>query len=248
MKTYFLLTSCFSGRPSCLCSKVEECENNGDNELDFIMNIIKVTPFVTSIEYLFFVTRKKTVKASVLSILTVLTTHGNIIIIRLPSINLINTSGTTAPRRSLATFVCCCLTALRETPPAPPVTQLQCPAVFRLDQPRHQPRHQPLPFPPAHQLLLKVASKKNASSSQNILALIISGGKPTTASSSVEVYVPSTGQRCLVPDMPDTRNRHSMEQMTVCGGQGAPSTCLSLTDGLWERTTTLRTQRCITYM
>ena len=59
---------------------------------------------------------------------------------------------------------------------------------------------------------------------------------------SVEVFLPSTGQHCQLPDLPETRCRHTMEEMLVCGGEGseAGTSCLSLTEyGTWERTTTL---------
>ena len=83
----------------------------------------------------------------------------------------------------------------------------------------------------------------------NILysGLIISGGFPSSVvEQSVEVYIPSTGQHCELPDMPDGRYSHSMEGMEVCGGPGSDTgtSCLSLTDeGTWERTTTLLERR-----
>jgi len=70
--------------------------------------------------------------------------------------------------------------------------------------------------------------------------LIISGGYPRdSASQSVEVYVPSTGQHCQLPDLPDRRYWHTMEKMTVCGGGDTLTSCLTLTDAGWEVTTTL---------
>ena len=80
----------------------------------------------------------------------------------------------------------------------------------------------------------------------NILysGLIISGG--FNSIQSVEVYIPSTGQHCELPDMPDGRYYHSMEGMEVCGGDDTDTqtSCLSLTDeGTWERTTTLLERR-----
>ena len=73
--------------------------------------------------------------------------------------------------------------------------------------------------------------------------LIISGGK--TVFRSVEVYVPSTGQHCQLPDLPDRRGEHTMEKMTVCGGwwSDTRTSCLTLTGDGWERTTTLLEQR-----
>jgi len=74
--------------------------------------------------------------------------------------------------------------------------------------------------------------------------LIISGGQPSdpsdSVSASVEVYVPSTGKHCQLPDLPDRRDRHTLENMMVCGGyrSGTRKSCLTLTDAVWEVTTT----------
>ena len=88
-------------------------------------------------------------------------------------------------------------------------------------------------------------------------ALIISGGGDGGGSSSfgntVEVFVPSTGQHCPLPDLPvEGRGHHTMHKMTVCGGRGSDNTnqvirtsCLTLTDGAWETTTTLIEKRCL---
>jgi len=74
-------------------------------------------------------------------------------------------------------------------------------------------------------------------------ALIISGGgSPDSVDQSVEVYVPSTGQHCQLPDLPAGRWDHTMEKMTVCGGENYYdfyTSCLTLTDAGWEVTTTL---------
>ena len=83
----------------------------------------------------------------------------------------------------------------------------------------------------------------------NILysGLIISGGSPPdSVGQSVEVYVPSTGQHCQLPDLPARRFYHSMEKMTLCGGSDSRDTatsCLTLTDAGWEVTTTLLEER-----
>ena len=85
----------------------------------------------------------------------------------------------------------------------------------------------------------------------NILysGMIISGGGTYLSDSvgkSVEVYVPSTGQHCNLPDLPTGRRHHTMEEVVVCGGEATntSTSCLSLTDnGAWERTTTLLEQR-----
>ena len=82
----------------------------------------------------------------------------------------------------------------------------------------------------------------------NILysGMIISGGGTYLSDSvgkSVEVYVPSTGQHCRLPDMPDWRRDHSMEGMVVCGGQYTETCCLTLNDANWERSTVMLEER-----
>ena len=76
--------------------------------------------------------------------------------------------------------------------------------------------------------------------------MIISGGGTYLSDSvgkSVEVYVPSTGQHCRLPDMPDWRRDHSMEGMVVCGGQYTETYCLTLNDAGWERSTVMLEER-----
>ena len=79
------------------------------------------------------------------------------------------------------------------------------------------------------------------------VALIISGGEPQDgAGNSVEVFVPSTGQHCRLPDLPgDPIFGHTMEEMTVCGGFSLTTMecCLTLVDGTWQTTTTLLERR-----
>ena len=75
------------------------------------------------------------------------------------------------------------------------------------------------------------------------LGLIISGGSPADSGQSVEVYVPSTGQHCQLPDLPDRRYLHTMEKMTVCGGEDTRTSCITLTGDGWENTTTLLERR-----
>ena len=74
------------------------------------------------------------------------------------------------------------------------------------------------------------------------LGLIISGGVPSSSvGKSVEVFVPSTGKNCTLPDLPASRSFHTMEEMLVCGGDSSETqtSCLKLTEAGWETTTTL---------
>ena len=76
----------------------------------------------------------------------------------------------------------------------------------------------------------------------------MSGGNRNhdVAGQSVEVYVPSTGQQCKLPDLPDVRYVHTMEAKTVCGGYETEvrTSCITLTSpGTWEKTSTLLNAR-----
>ena len=78
------------------------------------------------------------------------------------------------------------------------------------------------------------------------LGLIISGGHSSGVRKSVEMFVPSTGQHCTLPDLPEGRFYHTMEGMVVCGGMNSltvGTSCLTLTDAGWETTTTLLKRR-----
>ena len=79
------------------------------------------------------------------------------------------------------------------------------------------------------------------------LGLIISGGGPTSSYKSVEVFLPSTGQHCTLPDLPAGRFYCTMDGMVLCGGgdndSGTRTSCTTLTDAGWETTTTLLESR-----
>ena len=76
----------------------------------------------------------------------------------------------------------------------------------------------------------------------------MSGGSPS-AGQSVEVYVPSTGLQCKLPDLPDVRYGHTMEAKTVCGGLKSDDTktsCITLnltSAGTWKETINLLEKR-----
>ena len=75
---------------------------------------------------------------------------------------------------------------------------------------------------------------------------MISGSGADSVGRTSEVYVPSTGQHCQLPDLPDWRRCHSQNVKTLCGGFDgfdARRSCLTLTDNGWETTTTLLEER-----
>ena len=72
------------------------------------------------------------------------------------------------------------------------------------------------------------------------LGLIISGGsgyRGSILTDTVEMFVPSTGQHCTLPDL-QTRYSHTMEEMVVCGGEAkykeTSIECLTLTRTGWR--------------
>ena len=72
---------------------------------------------------------------------------------------------------------------------------------------------------------------------------MISGGFGRTGTKvEVEVISPSGNVSCSVPDMPQRRWGHTMNNNTVCGGDGGTDTltsCYQLTSGGWTRSHTL---------
>ena len=63
---------------------------------------------------------------------------------------------------------------------------------------------------------------------------------------SVEVFVPSTGQSCSLPSLPGDRYQHSMDGLLICGGgyySSDPTTCVSFSSGEWITSNTLVEER-----
>jgi len=74
--------------------------------------------------------------------------------------------------------------------------------------------------------------------------IAISGGGGDS-SRSVEVYQPSTGYSCSLPDLPDDRFGHTMDtdSLYICGGWLTASTCLHFSSGMWSISHTLVQER-----
>ena len=82
--------------------------------------------------------------------------------------------------------------------------------------------------------------------------IIISGGLTGFAGpwlTSVEVLDPTTGQICSLPSMPHRRSGHTMESLTICGGDAYNAsdaiytTCITLSSSEWETSHTLGEKR-----
>ena len=75
---------------------------------------------------------------------------------------------------------------------------------------------------------------------------MIAGGFPSDSiGNSVELYIPSTGVQCQLTDLPGPPRYHfSSEGLSLCGGWDTRTSCITLTDGTWQATTTLLENRC----
>ena len=74
--------------------------------------------------------------------------------------------------------------------------------------------------------------------------ILISGGGNTGSGNYAEMFIPSTGEHCHLPDIPGPpRDAHSASGSTICGGYYSKYSCISLIDGVWENRTTLQEPR-----
>ena len=81
------------------------------------------------------------------------------------------------------------------------------------------------------------------------MTFVISAGVLITGGpglNTAEIYFPSSGASCILPQIPDVRAQHTVEQTgLLCGGYPTTSTCLqwSSDTGTWEQYLTLDTER-----
>ena len=71
-------------------------------------------------------------------------------------------------------------------------------------------------------------------------ALIITGTGHSAAGFTAEVFVPSTGEQCELPRIPMQVWKHTMDKLTMCGGERTYKHCYTLQDGAWVKTLTLQ--------
>ena len=67
-----------------------------------------------------------------------------------------------------------------------------------------------------------------------LLGILISGGQYSYT--SVEVFIPTTGQSCELPSLPHQMYDHTMHDKTICGGYYTPTTCITFSSGQWVTT------------
>merc|ERR1712142_613679 len=82
---------------------------------------------------------------------------------------------------------------------------------------------------------------REACSADVSTGILISGGK--YSEESVEVFDPSTGQSCALPSLPDRRVAHSSNNLTLCGGYYAMTSCITFSSGEWVTSHTLVKER-----
>ena len=73
--------------------------------------------------------------------------------------------------------------------------------------------------------------------------ILIAAGGPN-GGNTVEMFFPSTGKHCRLPDIPGlTKESHSVIGTTICGGYSTKYECVSLIDGAWKTTARLQEPR-----
>ena len=81
-----------------------------------------------------------------------------------------------------------------------------------------------------------------------LAAILITGGHNTGVGGTVELFLPSSNVSCRLPQLPDSREFHSLDTNLLCGGGGGSGTsqsCLewSLVQGMWSESHTLSVTR-----
>jgi len=93
---------------------------------------------------------------------------------------------------------------------------------------------------------LLLVTRLSSTSTKSEGGILISGGDAPNYL-SVELFQPSSGFSCQLPDLPDPTYEHTMDSLTVCGGgtdnSTTPTTCTTLTGGVWVPSYNLVQQR-----
>ena len=73
---------------------------------------------------------------------------------------------------------------------------------------------------------------------------MITGGRRGDYLRSAELYLPSDGSTCSLPELPEGRSYHSQDAKFSCGGWSISTTCDKWSHGNWTRSDlTLRQKR-----
>ena len=73
----------------------------------------------------------------------------------------------------------------------------------------------------------------------HIAGVLITGGYPNV--NTAELYLPSSGARCALPTLPDSRWGHTSDDGLLCAGWDTSDSCLQW--GSWEAAVTLDVRR-----
>ena len=81
-----------------------------------------------------------------------------------------------------------------------------------------------------------------------LVAVLITGGHNTGVGGTVELFLPTSNVSCRMPQLPDSREFHTMDHLDthlLCGGSGTGQSCLewSSAQGLWSESRTLGVTR-----
>ena len=74
-------------------------------------------------------------------------------------------------------------------------------------------------------------------------AVMLTGGGPSSALRTGEVYVPATNSTCSLPNFSSDTWAHSQDGLLQCGGSPTPTKCHTLKDGKWIVSHTLKRAR-----
>ena len=81
-----------------------------------------------------------------------------------------------------------------------------------------------------------------------LVAVLITGGHNTGVGDTVELFLPISNVSCRMPQLPDSREFHTMDHLDthlLCGGSGTGQSCLewSSAQGMWSESHTLSVTR-----
>jgi len=83
--------------------------------------------------------------------------------------------------------------------------------------------------------LKKSGEMKEVDAGEEVILISGGAGRGTSrkceACKSVEVFSPD--YQCVLPSLPENRQQHTMDNATLCGGEGTLTSCLTFSSGKW---------------
>ena len=68
-----------------------------------------------------------------------------------------------------------------------------------------------------------------------LAAILVVGGHPYDSQSSVEAITTDGTPLCALPDLPDQRRYHTIDNHIMCGGYKTQTSCLHYVAGKWTK-------------